>query len=85
MLKKVSGWLKDSHRWQHLVGGAMIGLLADDVYCAALTGFGVAGALEFKDWQWGGDPDVVDFVLTVSGVAIMFTAKKLFWLWLALY
>lgn len=82
---KIITWLSDSHRWQHFVFGALIGLLADDAYCAALVGIGVAGALEFKDWQWGGEPDIVDFVLTLGGVVLMFITKKLLWLWLTLY
>lgn len=70
-------WLCKSNRLKHLVGGIAVGLGADDWYCAVYTGVGVAGALEFKDGQWGGKPDVIDFVLTVAGVAIGYGARYL--------
>jgi len=68
-MNKIVKWIKDSHRLQHFAGGVAIGLLADDTRCAALAGTGVAGALEFKDMQWGGKPDVIDFIVTCAGVA----------------
>ncbi len=70
-------WIGDSNRWKHLVCGIAVGAGADDWYCAAYTGVGVAGALEFKDWQWGGKPDWIDFTLTVAGVAIGYGARYL--------
>lgn len=39
-------------------------------YCAAYAGIGVAGALELKDYLWGGKADYVDFLMTVVGVAV---------------
>ena len=65
-------FLKQSNRWKHLLGGVIVGLGADDTYCAAYAGIGVEGAMEFKDWQWGGKPDWIDFACTVAGVAIGF-------------
>lgn len=38
MKQKVIKWLKASNRWKHLVGGLLIGLGADDWYCACYTG-----------------------------------------------
>jgi len=70
MFKNIINWFKESNRWKHLVGGVAVGLFANDAYCAAYAGVGVAGAMEFKDWQWGGKPDIIDFGLTVAGVAI---------------
>ncbi len=70
-------WIGDSNRWRHLVCGYVVGLGADDWYCAAYTGVGVAGALEFKDWQWGGKPDWIDFTLTVVGVAAGYGTRVL--------
>lgn len=67
-MKKLWQWLKDSHRLQHLGLGFVYGLGADDCYCAVYGGLGVAGALEFKDWQWGGRPDWIDATLTFAGV-----------------
>lgn len=69
-MKKIFNWLKDSNRYKHLVGGILIGLGADDTYCAAYAGIGVAGALELKDKLHGGKWDWVDFGCTVVGVAI---------------
>ena len=51
-----------SHRLHHLLGGFVVGLALG--FPAAYT---AAAALEFKDWQWGGEPSVVDFILTVAG------------------
>lgn len=54
-MKKVIAWLKESHRWQHLVGGLAIGLASDSNYCAALAGIGIASSLELKDKLWAVD------------------------------
>ena len=72
---RIIDWLLESNRWKHLAGGMSVGAGADDTYCAVYAGIGVAGALEFKDWQWGGKPDWVDFTLTVAGVAIGYTVR----------
>ena len=53
-----------------LIGGILIGVGANSIYCAAYTGIGVASALELKDKLWGGKFDLIDWVLTVIGVAI---------------
>lgn len=78
-MAKIIEWFKDSNRWKHLLGGFIIGLLCNGWYCAALCGTGVAGALEFKDWQWGGKPDIIDFLLTVGGVAMGYITGVLLW------
>jgi len=49
-MKKIIEWLGDSNRWKHLLGGVLVGAGANDIYCAAYAGIGIAGALEFKDW-----------------------------------
>lgn len=69
-MKKVIAWLKESHRWQHLVGGLAIGLAFDSNYCAALAGIGIASSLELKDKLWGGKWDWIDWALTLSGVIV---------------
>ena len=53
IIDKIIKWISKSNRWKHLIGGIVVGLGANDIYCAAYTGIGVAGALEFKDYQWG--------------------------------
>ena len=62
MLKNTIAWLRRSHRLHHLLGGFVVGLALG--FPAA---YAAAAALEFKDWQWGGEPSVVDFILTVAG------------------
>lgn len=69
-MKKVIAWLKNSNRSKHIGGGVVIGALADDDYCAAYAGVGVAAALELKDRLWGGKWDWIDFALTVAGVVV---------------
>jgi len=69
-MKKIFSWLSQSNRWEHLVGGFLIGFGANGWYCAAYAGVGVAAALELKDRLWGGKWDWIDFVLTVGGVSV---------------
>lgn len=71
----IINWFKQSHRWQHLVGGMLVGLGANDIYCAVYVGLCVAGALEFKDYQTGGKPELFDFCLTLAGVQIGFAIR----------
>lgn len=77
MIKKIYNWFKESNRWKHLVGGVLIGLGADDAYCAAYASVGIAAALEFKDKAHGGKWDWIDFTLTVIGCAIGFGIRTL--------
>ena len=60
-------WFKESNRWKHLLGGMVVGLGADDWYCAIYAGGGIGAAMEFKDYQWGGKPDWIDAALTFGG------------------
>lgn len=69
-MKKLIEWLKSSNRWKHLLGGVIIGLGANDFYCAAYAGVAVAGALELKDKLHGCYWDWIDFGLTVGGAMI---------------
>ena len=69
-MKKIIDWLKESHRWQHLAGGLVIGLASDSTYCAAFAGLGIASALEFKDKACGGKWDWIDWSLTLAGVFV---------------
>lgn len=76
-MKKIWKWLKESNRAKHLAYGAAVGAGANDAYCAAYAGAGVASALEFKDRQWGGRWDWVDWSLTVAGVAAGYAARHM--------
>lgn len=69
-MKKVIAWLKESNRLKHIAGGIIVGLGADDDYCAAYAGVGVSAALELKDKLWGGKWDWIDFTLTLAGVIV---------------
>lgn len=63
-------WFTESNRYKHFSYGVLIGLGADDLYCAVYTGAGVAGALEFKDKAYGGKWDWIDWSCTVVGVIV---------------
>lgn len=72
MIRKILKWLKTSHRYLHLLGGMVLGLVSNGWYMALVVGFCTAGALEYKDcmynkritaWDW------IDFGLTVLGTA----------------
>lgn len=76
-MKKVIKWLKESSRYKHLIGGVLIGAGANSLYCAAYAGIGVATALKLKDRMWGGKADIIDWGLTVGGVAIGFGVRTL--------
>ena len=74
---KVLEWIKQSNRWKHILGGVLLGAGANDLYCACYAGLGVAAALELKDYLWGGKPDWVDFLCTVTGVGVGFGIRTL--------
>ena len=76
-MKKLIDWLFDSHRYVHIVIGLVLGVLADGWYCAGLCGGSVGGAMEGKDWQWGGVPDWVDFGLTLGSCIVSYYIKTL--------
>lgn len=59
---KLIDFLRESNRWKHLLGGFVLGL-----FLTVLCALGCAGGMEFKDRQWGGRWDWVDFALTVAG------------------
>lgn len=70
MFKRIIRWFGRSNRYKHSCGGTAIGFFANDTFCAAYAGIGVAAALELKDKLWGGKWDWVDFGLTVAGVIV---------------
>lgn len=74
-MTKILKWLTQSNRILHLLGGLLIGIGASTWYCNEYTSILVAGAMEFKDYQWGGKPDVVDFLLTVLGANVGYSIK----------
>ena len=76
-MRNVMKWFKKSNRNKHLLGGILIGAGSDTLYCATYAGVGIASALELKDKLWGGKPDMVDWVLTIVGVAMGFGIRTL--------
>lgn len=74
---KLTQWLRQSNRWKHLMGGCIIGLGANGIYCAAYSGILTAAALEFKDKAWGGKWDWTDLTVTIAGTAIGYLARTL--------
>lgn len=55
-------WITESNRWKHLIGGAVLAFIA-----TILCSIGAAGGMEFKDKQWGGQWDWLDFIATILG------------------
>lgn len=56
-MKKIIYLLKSSNRYKHLMGGMLIGAGANNLYCAAYAGIGIATEPELKDKMWGGKQD----------------------------
>lgn len=79
MVKNFLNWMAASNRWKHLLLGLVIGLVADDAYCASLSGVCTAGAMELKDMQWGGKFDWIDFSLTMVGDFVGHLTRFLLW------
>ena len=59
---KILNWFKQSNRWKHLTYGFLVSLVAGFAFTC-----GAAAGMEFKDSQWGGKWDWIDFWLTVAG------------------
>ena len=55
-------WLIESNRWKHLLYAIPIGLVFT-ILCV----LGVASGMEFKDKQWGGKWDWLDWLATMIG------------------
>jgi len=55
-------WITESNRWKHLLYAIPIGLVFT-ILCV----LGVAAGMEFKDKQWGGKWDWLDFFATILG------------------
>lgn len=82
MIKKIIEWLGKSNRYKHLLYAIVLSYSAGFVFTC-----GVAAGMEFKDSQWGGKWDWIDFWLTVAGAAVggtlrVITLKALDLYWL---
>lgn len=58
-------WFTESNRWKHFVFAIPIGLVFT-ILCV----LGVASGMEFKDKQWGGKWDWIDWIATILGGVI---------------
>lgn len=66
-MKKLIKWLSESNRWKHLVGGAALMLISPNLLSGSWGVLVGASALEFKDSQWGGKWDWIDWSMTLLG------------------
>ena len=55
-------WFMDSNRWKHFVLAIPCGALFTILFVA-----GIATGMEFKDRQWGGKYDWLDWLATILG------------------
>lgn len=58
-------WFTESNRWKHFLYAIPVGFVFT-ILCV----LGVASGMEFKDKQWGGTWDWVDWACTIVGGAI---------------
>lgn len=58
-------WFTESNRWKHLLLAIPIGLVFT-ILCV----LGCASGMEFKDRQWGGKWDWLDWLATMIGGVI---------------
>jgi hypothetical protein len=64
-MKKLWSWISESNRLKHLLYTIPIGLVFT-ILCV----LGVASGMEFKDRQWGGKWDWLDWISTMLGGVI---------------
>lgn len=80
-MKKIWKWLIESHRYLHLLGGMILGILSCCWWCTLLTGAAVAGALELKDYLYNGKQltawDWIDLALTFGGAIVGYFIKSM--------
>jgi len=55
-------WFLTSNRWKHFLLAIPIGLVLT-ILCV----LGCASGMEFKDTQWGGKWDWIDWIMTMVG------------------
>lgn len=70
-MKRILEWFKASNRWKHLTYAIPVGFI--DLGMA----IGVASGMEFKDMQYGGKWDWIDFSLTCLGSGMGYGLRAL--------
>ena len=68
---------EDKTRWQHFAYAIPLGLVLT-ILCV----IGVAFALEFKDYQWGGKWDWKDLICTILGGLVGQAIQILIWIYI---
>ena len=63
-------WLKTSNRYKHIIGGFIIGLFGNSIYCSLYATTIAAFSLEYKDKASGNVWDWIDLICTVAGSLI---------------
>lgn len=61
-MSRLFSWFLTSNRYKHFLYAIPVGATL-----TALTALGLAGGMEYKDKQWGGKWDWLDFACTVVG------------------
>ena len=69
-MKKLLEWLNKSNRYKHIIGGAVVALMAISVYGAIYAAVVAASCLEYKDMASGNVLDWADWACTVGGGTI---------------
>lgn len=72
-------WIRESNRDKHLVYAIPLGF-----FFTILCVFGVASGMEFKDTQWGGKWDWLDWIATMIGGLIGQALQALI-IWLLIF
>ena len=62
MTKCEKNWFAKSNRWKHFALAVPVGF-----FLTVLCAVGCASGMEFKDRQWGGQWDWLDWLCTVAG------------------
>jgi hypothetical protein len=73
---KLLTWLKTSNRYKHIIGGFIIGLFGNSIYCSLYATTIAAFSLEYKDKASGNVWDWIDLICTIFG-GILSTIIKL--------
>jgi hypothetical protein len=63
-------WVNNGNRWKYLCCGMVLGVCSGTMYCAALSGIATAGALQYKNYAWGGSCSTVNAILMAAGSVV---------------
>lgn len=66
-MKKIIDWFKESDRYKHFIGGAIICLMSIFINSLIFPVITAAACLELKDKLHSGKWDWTDFLITICG------------------